>query len=138
MKPRVMVPDIERLVRALLEQLMDEQGEDVTVAVGVPEAWKPSDTPHLQIAWDGTPTSEMPVVVRGTVRIIARARSTSEAKRLAALAEGLLVAHGGGAGITGIHALAGVLPARDPDTQAELASVSLRVTVRTIPIPVGS
>lgn len=138
MRPRVMVPDIERLLRDLLAELMEEQGESVTVEVGVPADWTPESAAHLEVAWDGTPASSMPVVARGTARIIARAQTTSEAKRLASLAEGLLLAYEGGEGITAIYELAGVLPARDPDTQAELASVSVRVTVRTIPIPIGS
>lgn len=134
MKVQAVFPDVERLVKDLLATLIADHEPDVTVGVGVPTGWTSESPAHLEVAWDGTPDQTPPIVAHPTVRIIARSASTTEAKRLAALAQGLLLAHGGGQGITGIRPLAGVLPARDPSTQAELASISVRVTVRSEPI----
>jgi hypothetical protein len=127
-------PDAEQLVIDLLTELIADHEDDVTVGLGVPTGWKPTDPAHLEVAMDGTPDQKPPIVAHPTIRIIARAATSTEAKRLAALAQGLLLAHRGGSGITGIRPLAGVLPAQDPQTRAELASVSLRVTVRSEPI----
>lgn len=138
MKPLVAVPDMDRLVRDLLTDLVADAGEDVTVGVGVPQDWTPTSRAHLQVDWNGILNQDRPVIAKGLVRIVARAASTSEAKRLAALAEGLLTAHTGGSGITSIHESAGVLAERDSDTNAELAAITVRVTVRLTPILIGS
>ena len=131
----VTFPDAELVTKNLLRDLMALHEPEVTVAVGVPTDWTPASPAHLQVVWDGTPLRTHPVIAHATVRVVARATTTSEAKRLAGLAEGLLLAHGGGDGIASIRPLAGVLAARDPETRAELASISVRVTVRSIPIP---
>lgn len=133
MKPRVSVPDAERLTRDLLADLIWTHEPDVSVEVGVPKDWTPKSPPHLQVSWGGTPVHALPVLAYATVRIVAWAASTSEAKRLAALAEGLLLASTSD-DISGFRALTSVQPARDPETRAELASVSLRATLRTQPI----
>lgn len=138
MRPQVTIPDVEPLIVDLLTVLIADAGEDVSVGVGLPDDWKPASRAHLEVSWDGTPDEAWPIAFHPTVRIIAHASSTGEAKRLAGLAQGLLCAHGGGSGITGIQPLTGVLPAQDPTTKAELASVSLRVTVRSVPIPESS
>jgi hypothetical protein len=118
---------------------MADVGETVTVGVGVPEGWTPDVTPHLEVAWDGTPVVFAQGVVYGaTLRIVARAKTTTTAKRLASLAQGLLTAHSGGGGITSFRPLTGPLPARDPDTRAELCSVTLRATARAVTVPESS
>jgi hypothetical protein len=137
-RPQVTFPDAQRAVVDLLTELLDDAGETVTVAVGVPNGWKPGTTSHLEVASDGTPDQTWPVVAYPTIRIVARASTTTEAKRLAALAEGLLVAYGGGDTISTIRPLTGVLPARDDQTNAEIASVTLRVAVRSEPANSGS
>lgn len=137
MKLLVAFPDVERLVVDYLSDEMDEP--DVTVGVAVPVDWTTESDPHLQVITDGTPSMVPPVIANATVRLLARAASTTEAKRIAAKALGVLSAHPGGEGIAAIVPLTGVLPARDPDTFAELASVTCRVTVRSTPIePSGS
>lgn len=131
MKPLVTYPDVEREVVDLLTDLLD--GEDVTVGVGVPDGWTPATGDHVQVACDGTPEIRHPVRAWPTVRITAWSSTTTEAKRLANLSLGLLCAHEGGAAIGSIKPLTGMLPARDPETRAELASVTVRVTVSTTP-----
>jgi hypothetical protein len=139
MKLAVTYPDAEKLVKAYLADELDALGETVTVTVGVPASWTPASLSNIQVDSDGVPLLAHPVLAHNTIRLVARAASTTEAKRLAALAQGVLLAHPGGGGIASTRPLTGVLPARDPQTHAELASTTSRVTVRSIPIePSGS
>lgn len=130
MKLALQSQDVERLVVDYLTDLLG----DVTVAVGVPTDWTPASTPHLEVASDGIPTQQWPIVDFATIRLVARAASTTAAKALCARAHGRLCACPGTNEIYGTTSLTGVLPARDPDTHAELASATVRVAVRTIPL----
>jgi hypothetical protein len=136
-KPAVEYPDAERLT---VDYLTAELDEDATVGVGVPDGWTSADDPHLEVALDGVPLLAHPVCAHATIRLVARAGSTTEAKRIATKALGVLAAHpGSDDGIHTVRPLTGPLPARDPKTEAELASVTARVTVRSAPIePSGS
>lgn len=129
MRLAVTYPDMERVVRDYLDALLVE-----TVGIGVPTTWGPGSPNHLQVALDGVPRLEHPALAHATIRLVARAHSTSQAKALAMKGQGLLAAHPGGDGIASTAAQTGVLPARDPDTGAELASVTCRVSVRSVPI----
>lgn len=138
MKLAVTYPDVEHLVRVYLEEEMAAVEPDVTVSVGVPAAWKKTSPTHVQVVSDGVPLLKHPIVAHATVRLVARAQSTGEAKRVAGIALGLLAAHPGGGGIASTIPFTGPLPGRDPDTGADLASVTARVTVRSIPISAAS
>ena len=126
----VTYPDAERLVVDYLAGLLTE-----TVGVGVPSSWKKGSDDHLQVQLDGTPRLEHPAIAHATIRLVARSSSTTAAKALAAKAMGLLCAHPGDGEIASTGPYTGVLPARDPDTGAELASVTCRVSLRSTPIP---
>lgn len=137
MKVALSFPDVERPVRDYLAVELLALGEDLTVAIGVPATWSqanPAQKPHVQVDWDGTPDIRNNLVAFATVRVVAWARSTTEAKRLGALAQGVLCGHPGGAVIKGAVPLTGVLPTRDPATSAEIAATTSRVTVRSAPI----
>lgn len=134
----VTYPDAERLVRNILATELAAVGETCTVGVGVPPDWTPGTGSHIQVSLDGTPDGDHPVTVNASVRVVAWAANTTEAKRLAALAQGLLLAHNGGGGIATTRFETGVLPARDLEQRAELASTTTRVTLRSEPIPSGS
>lgn len=135
MKLAATYPDVERMV---VDYLTDQWDEDGTISVGVPVTWTPGDT-HLQVDLDGTPLMDHPIGAHHTVRLVAWSSSTSEAKRLAMKAHGLLLAHPGGDGVANTRHLTGVFPAHDSKTGAELASVTARVTVRSVLIePTGS
>lgn len=136
MKPQVQPRDVERLVVAYLTEALED--ENCTVGVGVPASWKPTSTPHVEVASDGEPRDGWPIVTYTTIRLVARANGTSAAKALCGLAYGLLCAHNGDEAIVSTRALAGPLPARDPQTNAELASATVRVTARTEPVETGS
>lgn len=138
MKPVVQAPDAERLVGDILDGLLTEYGETYTIGNGVPTGWVPTSPPHVQVVWDGTPTMEWPVTTRPTIRVVVRASDIPEAKRLAAVCQGLLLAHMGGDGVTNIRPGVGVLPARDEDTQAEIAWFTVIATVRNVPLDSGS
>lgn len=131
----VTFPDPEKTVRAYLADQLSTLEPDVTVGVGVPADWAPATSkPHIQVACDGVPSNEYPVLAHATIRLVARASSTSEAKRLAAFAQGVLCAHPGDGSVVAARMFTGVLPARDPVTRAELAATTTRVTFRSIPI----
>lgn len=138
MKVEAQPRDVERLVIDYLEDVIADHDPDVTVGLGVPRGWGPSQFPHLEVVSDGEPLNLWPVAMRATIRLTARAATTSDAKALCALAFGLLCAHNGDEAIVQTSPLTGVLDARDPDTHVEIASATVRVTCRTEPIPVGS
>ena len=142
MKLELEFPDVEIPVQTYLRERMSDLGENVTVGVNVPASWSqlnPNQRPHIQVANDGTPIVLHNLAAFVTVRLTAWAVTSAEAKRLAARAQGLLCGHPGGEVIRGARPLTGVLPARDPDTHAEIASTTSRVTIRSAPIePLGS
>lgn len=127
--------DVERLVvDHLATVLAGRLPAGATIGVGVPSGWVPASPLHVQVVWDGTPTRTHPIVINATVRVVVRAASTTLAKQYALLIEGLLLA-GGWPDSFSVQPLTGVLPAGDPDTNAQLASFTVRVTVRSTPIP---
>lgn len=133
--PQTQWPDIERLAVDLLTERLQAHEPAVTVSVGVPKDWDPaSSPPHISVAWDGTPWTRRHTFARGSVRFTARAASTTEAKRLALLAEGLLVGQPGG-GVTAIRSHLSIQPTRDPETDVELAWFACGFTVRSQPVP---
>lgn len=131
-KPVAAYPDVEHLIVDHLAGLLEP--EDCTVGVGVPTGWSPSSTPHVEVAWDGTPEVVHPIVARATVRIVARAGTSTAAKALALAAQAVILGGSPPAGVANIQSLTGVLPARDPDTRAELASFTVRVNVRAVAV----
>ena len=133
MKPVVVPADAERVVVDYLTAILPSYGSDCTVSVGVPGGWTAEDGEHLQVALDGTPEVQYPVLWRATVRLTAWCPSTSDAKSLAALAQAICCAHPGSPEVGSIRALTGVLPATDPDSRAELASVTVRVNLTGTP-----
>ena len=124
-------PDPEKAVRTLLSTLI---APPATVAIGVPTTWTADADPHLQVSWDGTRVPTHRLIAHALIRVTAWATSTSTAKALALDAEARLCAHDGTGAISTIRPATGVMPARDPDTRAELASFSVRVTFRSIPL----
>lgn len=130
MKLEVTYPDAERLMVDHLGPLLPA----ATVAVGVPADWTGDSDDHLQVELAGTPLVLHPFAQRATVRLIARARTTSGAKALAQLAHGHALAGDWPEGISNVRPLTGPTPARDPETEAELATVTVQVTLRSEPI----
>lgn len=131
-------PDVEAEMVDFLDDMLAAVGEDVTVSVGVPDAWKPTSTPHVQVVCDGTPRMDHPVAVYPSLRLVVRAGTTSEAKRLAMLAQAVAVSHDGTWPVAWVRPLTGILPVRDPETNAEIAMVTCQVAIRSHPVAVSS
>lgn len=127
----VTYPDVERLVRDYLAARLD-----ASVGVGVPATWTAQSGPHVQVALDGSFLRDHPAAAHCTVRLVAWAASTTAAKALVQEAQGWLLAHPGGGGIATTRPLTGLIPGRDSRTGAEIASVTVRVTIRAVPLPV--
>jgi hypothetical protein len=128
-KPLAVPPDAERVTIDYLTAALAARSQDVTVGVDIPTTWTTATKPHVQIGWDGTPEVQYPILWRASVRITAWSSSTTTAKALAALCEALMCSHPGSAQVASVQSLTGVLPTRDPDTGAQLASVSVRVNL---------
>lgn len=126
MKPAATYPDPEREVVDYLSPLLTS---DCTVGVGVPEGHTPTSAPHLQVSCDGQQITH-PIFASALVRLTVWAPSTSEAKRLCALAQGLLLS----TQEWPTTPVSGPIPARDPNTRTELATASSRVSFRSVPI----
>ena len=125
-------PDVERCARDLLDELTPSP---TTVGISVPDNRdKAGSPPHLQVAWDGTFPASSRLIATATIRVTAWSATTSAAKSAALDAHARLCAHRGGTGITLIRPGVGPMPARDPETGAELAWFTVRATVRPTPL----
>lgn len=129
MKPVAVPPDAERVTIDILTAALAARSVTATVGVNIPTTWTTASTQHLQVALDGTPSLQYPILARATVRLTAWASSTTAAKALVSLAQGLMCSHPGDVSVSSVQALTGVLPARDPDSGAQLASVTVRVNL---------
>lgn len=130
MKPLTVPRDAEHVVIDYLAAALLARGQDVTCGVTIPTAWTTTTKPHVQVGWDGTPESIYPIMDRATVRVTAWASTTTAAKALVGLCEGLLLSHPGSVEVGSVQGLTGTLPAQDPATKAQLASISVRVNLR--------
>lgn len=128
-KPLAVPPDAERVVIDYLTSTLAALGNDVTVGLNIPSAWVAGTKAHVQVGLDGTPSIEYPILWRASVRVTCWHASTTAAKSLAAMCQALLCAHLGSSQVASVQSLTGVLPTRDPDTGAQLASVSVRVNL---------
>lgn len=124
----VTFPDVERVIVDHLDGLVTPP-----VSVGVPSGWQPTtDTPIvIEVASDGVPVAQWPIVQYVTVRVVARGRSTTAVKAAAAEAQALLLATPWPSDVSSIRFLTGILPARDPDTRVEVASFTVEVALRS-------
>lgn len=129
MKPLAVPPDAERVAVDYLTSALLARAQDVSVGVTIPATWTAGTKPHVQVALDGTPEVRYPILWRCTIRVTCWHASTTTAKALAALCQAILCAHPGSVQVASVQALTGVLPARDPDTGAQLASISIRLNL---------
>lgn len=127
MKPVAIPTDAERATVDVLTPALAILGEDVTCGVNMPTPWADATKPHVQVALDGTPNGTYPMTAAATIRLTAWATSTTTAKALVNLAQAIMCAHPGGDGIQSVQYLTGVMPTKDPDTGAQLATCTVRV-----------
>lgn len=130
MKPLTIPPDAERVSIDYLTTALAARGQDVTCGVTIPTTWVTGTKSHVQVALDGTPEVFYPIFARASIRVTAWASSTTAAKALAGLCQGLLCSHPGDAAVGSVQALTGTLPTQDPVTLAQLASVTVRLNLR--------
>jgi len=129
-------PDVERVIVDLLADLTADMDPVPTVGVGLPPEWGVGSAPRLQVALDGSGGLPHPIAERSTVRVTAwiapqppqQRASTTQAKALAQHARGLLLASTD----MQVRPGAGMFPAQDPTTRAELASFTVLVSTRSI------
>lgn len=131
MKLAVTYPDQERYLIDLLASLLAAETPVPTVGLRLPAGWKSGSVPHVQVTLDGSADLH-PVAERSTMRVVVWAATPTTAKALAQLARGLLLAE------DHIRPGTGMIPALDPDHNAELASFTVLVTARSTPILSGS
>ena len=129
-KPLAVTPSAERAVIDYLTLLLAAHGEDVTCGVNVPSTWAPGTKSHVQVGLDGTPVVRYPIYADAAIRVTVWNASTTVAQAIAALCEGLLLSHPGGPVVSGIQSGTGVLPTKDPDTGAQLATIGVEVRLR--------
>lgn len=129
MKTLAVPPDAEHVVIDYLTTALAARGQDVTCGVNIPTTWATGTKPHVQVGHDGTPIVEYPILWRASVRVTCWASSTTTAKSLAALCFALLCSHPGSLEVGSVRPLTGTLPTKDPDTGAQLASVSVQVNL---------
>lgn len=127
-------PDTERELVDLLTVLLSD--EQMTVGIGVPEDFDPDqDLPHLQVSQDSATVPRHRVIARPIVRLTVWSGSPTTSKRLIQKADALLAAYPGDGTISTISTATGLFTARDRDNRdAELASCTVRVTVRSSPL----
>jgi hypothetical protein len=128
-KPVAVPADAERTAVDILTAALAARAQDVTVGVDLPAAWTSGTKPHVQVALDGTPELTYPVMWSATVRVTCWHSSTTTAKALAALCQAILCSYAGSAAVASVQPLTGVLPTRDPDTGAQLASITVRMNL---------
>lgn len=106
------------------------------VGIGLPGDYDPknaSTKAYLGVSLDGTPVVDYPIRALGSLRLVAWARSRTQAKALAQLALALMLTHPGTGGVlAGCTELTGVQPGRDPDNGAHIASCTVRAKVRAV------
>lgn len=132
-KPLAKPARTEGTVITILTAALAARGNPATVGVVVPTTpWTSTSVPFVQVASDGTPIVEAPVLWRPTVRIVAWAFATTAAQDLAQLCESLLLAYAGSETVVGFEPLTGVLPTKDLSTGAQLAMVTVRANLRGV------
>lgn len=137
MKVLATPPDVLDLVVNYLTPLLISRGEDVTVGDELPASWsalpisKGGSKPHILVAHDGTPNATYPIVAAASVRVTAFCGKTAQRRafHLSTLCQGLLLARTAGGGMGSIQFLSGALPAKDPDTNAAMSFVAVRVNL---------
>lgn len=134
-KPLVIPPDAEHVTIDYLAESLAARGDLSKVGVDVPSSWTTASEDYVQVALDGTPTVQYPVLWIATVRVTCWSSSPTKAKDRARLCEGLLLTHPGdrAVGVVGCLPGTGVLRTKDPDTKAALASITVRMKLRGLP-----
>lgn len=126
--PEVTYGDGDHAAVDYLESALETRWDgEVGVGVKLPGDWTPDGNPFLVVDLTATPGAVHPIEEYQTVRLIAYANTTRDAKRLAAVAQGALLAHP----TIKTEYLTGRTTETDESTGAELASCSVRMSMRS-------
>ena len=135
MKPLAAPYDAEQLALEILTPRLANRGETCQARTDVPTGWTPSDEDAVaQVALDGTPTVQAPVLWVAVLRVTIHAKSRTESKRLAVLCQALLVAYEGDYRVGAITPGIGPNVATDPVNNAELAFITVQPHLRGLPL----
>lgn len=129
-RPLVEFPDVELVVADWLNDVLD-----FDVGVPVPARYQPAlHGTFLRIRGDGAPTQVRGLTSSESVALVAYAVDSPTAKAAALRAQAYACAGPWPSEIANVDTLTGVLATRDQATNAELASVTIRVVTRAVPV----
>lgn len=120
--------DVARLIKDWLKDDLAERFPDLSVRLELPSDWALGSNPVLVVADDGSQMGMWPVATMTTIRVTSWNSGRDNTYAYAAL--GRLLSER----ITGIAAIlpgTGILEARDPRTNADLASFTVLTRART-------
>ena len=120
--------DVARLIKDWLKSDLASRFPELSVRLELPSDWALGSNPVLLVAADGSPMTMWPVATMPTIRVTSWT-SGRELKYAHAALTRLLTTR-----ITGIAAVlpgTGILEARDPDTNGDLASFTVLTRART-------
>lgn len=133
------LPDPVRAVRDLVIELYGDADETVDVRTDLPSNWVPSGDSVILVAVDLVAAEgTWPIYADCTTRLTAYASKPSEARRLALLGQGLIISRGARSPFARHRPLTGPLLTRDDAHKADVASITVRSTLRTEPLALGS
>lgn len=129
--------DPERVVIDYLEGILPTRGEafaqGARAGLELPSNWQHRiSDPFVTVELDGTSSILYPIYQFTNIRCVVWHSSPTKAKALANLVMGLLASRHGTNECTSIIPVLGVQPAKDPDSGAAMASISVSVTLRSI------
>lgn len=119
----------------LVQHLLALTDHGATAGDELPSTWKPSSPPFVALAIDlvdGEGT--WPIYADCTLRVTVYAGGRRRARRIALDLQGLLVAEGSRPPFSRHRPLTGPLTTRDPALLADVASITARSTLRTVPL----
>ncbi|WP_155292972.1 hypothetical protein [Rhodococcoides fascians] len=133
------MPDLGLIVKDHAKALLAARGVDCTASQNVPANWDRKSKPHVQVL------DSAPAITKGWGRVSASsgnasiqltvyAQDSTEAKRIANLLMALLFVGKLPRHIAQIGEGTGITSDRDPETTAQFAFFTVRVTATTVPV----
>ncbi|MDV6267075.1 hypothetical protein [Rhodococcus globerulus] len=127
--PAVSLVDFYKEIIPTLAALSDFE---VTAGLNLPSNWTPKSPPRIGVFDDGGPTS-WPVAVKPRLRITVWSDGQAKSRTIAGLCMGLALAHHV-PGISHVKDPSSILDARDSKNAGLMASFTVQVTARTLPL----
>jgi len=108
---------------------------EVTAALNLPPKWAPETHPPAVVVFDDSGPTRWPIATHPQIRVTVWAHGRTRARTIAGLCLGWLLA----GRVPGVKISPGtsIIDARDPDNGGDMASFTVRTTVRTVPLPVN-